>query len=65
MACKHVRNHLSEIRCDGPTRLHVVAGWRAEGCSLGMTDAELEPFASAFEHSERDAALRTHSQRKS
>jgi serine/threonine-protein kinase HipA len=44
---------------------HVVAGWRAEGRSLGMTDAELEPFASAFEHSERDAARRTHPQRKS
>jgi len=38
---------------------HVVAGWRDEGRSLGMTDAELEPFASAFEHSERDAARRT------
>lgn len=38
---------------------HVVAGWRAEGRSLGMTDVELEPFASAFEHSERNAARRT------
>ena len=37
---------------------NVVAGWRDEGRSLGMTDAELEPFASAFEHSERDAARR-------
>ena len=35
---------------------HVVAGWHEEGRSLGMTDAELEGFASAFEHSERDAA---------
>ena len=37
---------------------HVVAGWRDEGRSIGMTDAELEPFAPAFEHSERDAARR-------
>jgi serine/threonine-protein kinase HipA len=37
---------------------HVVAGWRDEGRSLGMSDAELEPFASAFEHPERDAARR-------
>jgi serine/threonine-protein kinase HipA len=37
---------------------HVVAGWRDEGRLLGMTDAELEPFASAFEHSERYAARR-------
>jgi serine/threonine-protein kinase HipA len=35
-----------------------VAGWRHEGRSLGMSDAELEPFASAFEHSEREAARR-------
>ena len=35
---------------------HVVAGWRDEGRSIGMTDAELEPFAPAFEHSEREAA---------
>ena len=37
---------------------HVVAGWREEGRSLGMTDAELEAFDSAFEHSEREAARR-------
>ncbi|MGH7271578.1 MAG: type II toxin-antitoxin system HipA family toxin, partial [Polyangiaceae bacterium] len=36
----------------------VVAGWRDEGRSLGMTNAELEPFGPAFEHSERDAARR-------
>jgi len=36
-----------------------VAGWREEGRSLGMTDTELEPFAAAFEHGERDAARRT------
>ena len=35
-----------------------VAHWRDEGRSLGMSDAELEPFAPAFEHSERDAARR-------
>jgi serine/threonine-protein kinase HipA len=33
-----------------------VAGWRGEGRSIGMSDAELEPFAPAFEHSEREAA---------
>jgi serine/threonine-protein kinase HipA len=33
-----------------------VAGWRGEGHSLGMSDAELEPFSPAFEHSEREAA---------
>jgi serine/threonine-protein kinase HipA len=37
---------------------HVVAGWRDEGRSIGITDTELEPFASAFEHSERGAARR-------
>ena len=37
---------------------HVVARWRSEGKSLGMTDVELEPFASAFEHAERDVARR-------
>ena len=35
-----------------------VAGWRDEGRALGMTDAELEPFVTAFEHPERDAARR-------
>jgi hypothetical protein len=33
-----------------------VAGWRDEGRSIGMSDAELEPFAPAFEHAEREAA---------
>jgi serine/threonine-protein kinase HipA len=37
---------------------HAVAGWRAMGESLGMTSAELAPFAPAFEHSERKAARR-------
>jgi serine/threonine-protein kinase HipA len=33
-----------------------VAGWRDEGRAIGMSDAELEAFAPAFEHSEREAA---------
>jgi serine/threonine-protein kinase HipA len=33
----------------------VVARWRTEGRSLGMTEVELESFAPAFEHSEREA----------
>ena len=37
----------------------VVARWRDVGRSLGMTNAELEPFVSAFEHAERDAARRS------
>lgn len=32
-----------------------VANWRGEGRTLGMTAEELEPFADAFEHKERDA----------
>lgn len=32
-----------------------VGWWRKLGRSLGMTDRELEPFAEAFEHRERDA----------
>ena len=32
------------------------AGWRDEGRAIGMSDAELEPFAPAFEHGEREAA---------
>ena len=35
-----------------------VARWRAEGRALGMSDAELDPFADAFEHPERSAARR-------
>jgi serine/threonine-protein kinase HipA len=35
-----------------------VSRWRKEGRSLGMTDSELEPFAAAFEHPERNAARR-------
>jgi serine/threonine-protein kinase HipA len=33
-----------------------VDGWRATGRSIGMSDDELEPFADAFEHKERNAA---------
>ena len=33
-----------------------VARWRSEGRSLGMTKVELESFAPAFEHPEREAA---------
>jgi serine/threonine-protein kinase HipA len=31
-----------------------VSGWRKTGREIGMTEAELEPFAAAFEHRERD-----------
>jgi serine/threonine-protein kinase HipA len=33
-----------------------VARWREEGRTLGMSNAELEKFADAFEHEERDVA---------
>ena len=33
-----------------------VARWRAEGRDLGMSDAELDQFADAFEHEERAVA---------
>jgi serine/threonine-protein kinase HipA len=33
-----------------------VARWRVEGRALGMTEAELDAFADAFEHAERAAA---------
>ena len=35
-----------------------VSRWRDQGRALGMTDSELEAFAEAFEHPERDAARR-------
>ena len=35
-----------------------VAGWRDEGRALGMSAAELDQFADAFEHAERAAARR-------
>ena len=31
-----------------------VATWRDEGQSIGMTGAELDQFADAFEHSQRE-----------
>ncbi len=33
-----------------------VARWREQGRELGMTDLELDQFADAFEHDERDVA---------
>jgi serine/threonine-protein kinase HipA len=33
-----------------------VAHWQDEGRALGMTDSELDDFADAFEHEEREAA---------
>ncbi len=33
-----------------------VSRWQDKGHEIGMTDAELEPFARAFEHRERAAA---------
>jgi serine/threonine-protein kinase HipA len=35
-----------------------VSSWRDHGRALGMTDGELEAFADAFEHPERDAVRR-------
>ena len=35
-----------------------VGAWREEGRALGMTEVELDSFAEAFEHPERDAARR-------
>ena len=34
---------------------HAVDNWHAAGRTLGMSEDELEPFADAFEHSERVA----------
>ena len=35
---------------------HALSRWRETGSALGMTDRELDQFADAFEHPERDAA---------
>jgi len=35
-----------------------VAGWRGQGKVIGMTATELDKFADAFEHKERQAAQR-------
>lgn len=37
---------------------HAVSTWREEGRALGMSEIELEQFADAFEHPEREAARR-------
>lgn len=37
---------------------NAVAGWRQAGQALGMTPGELEDYAEAFEHPEREAARR-------
>ena len=36
--------------------VRAVEDWLKTGHALGMTDAELDPFADAFEHVERAAA---------
>jgi serine/threonine-protein kinase HipA len=36
--------------------VQAVDDWRRAGHSIGMSEAELEPFVDAFEHGERDAA---------
>ncbi len=42
-----------------------VATWRAVGAEIGMSAAELAPYAEAFEHTEREAARRAASLRVS
>ncbi len=37
---------------------HAVSDWRARGREIGMSEVELDQFADAFEHDERDAAHR-------
>ncbi len=51
IARDHARQVLKQVE-------RAVARWRASGRALGMTDLELEPFATAFEHSQREAARR-------
>jgi serine/threonine-protein kinase HipA len=46
---KRAREMLGEVE-------HAVAGWRKKGRAIGMTEAELDQFADAFEHPERAAA---------
>jgi serine/threonine-protein kinase HipA len=45
------RKILSEV-------VQAVTNWRTTGRLIGMSDEELESFADAFEHGERDAARR-------
>ena len=33
-----------------------VSTWRAEGRAVGLTASEIDQYADAFEHAERDAA---------
>ncbi|MDO8543019.1 MAG: type II toxin-antitoxin system HipA family toxin [Opitutaceae bacterium] len=49
IAPKRAREILQEVE-------RAVSGWRKLGRSLGLTDRELDAFANAFEHSEREAA---------
>jgi serine/threonine-protein kinase HipA len=35
-----------------------VESWRTTGQSIGMRAGELEPFVDAFEHTERNAAMK-------
>lgn len=35
-----------------------VSAWRTRGREIGMSEVELDQFADAFEHAERDAAHR-------
>jgi len=46
---------LTSMRCDQILAEvnAAVATWRSVGAALGMTSAELEPFAEAFEHDQR------------
>jgi serine/threonine-protein kinase HipA len=49
---------LDDIRARSIVRVveAAVARWREEGRDLGMTDSELDQFADAFEHDEREVA---------
>lgn len=49
IAPKRAKEILQEVE-------RAVSGWRKLGRSLGLTDRELNAFADAFEHSEREAA---------
>lgn len=49
IAPARVRQILAEVE-------RAVSGWRKSGRALGMSEQELDAFADAFEHSERNAA---------
>jgi serine/threonine-protein kinase HipA len=51
LAVPRARTILAEVE-------DAVAGWRDEARALGMRPADLDLFAAAFEHEERDAARR-------